>query len=49
MTIVQQFVKQVVVYKDKITIEYNIFETYTILESIQRKTSIKLDVRQVLC
>lgn len=35
--IVQQYVKEVVIYKDKITVEYNISGAYTVKEEIPRK------------
>lgn len=35
--IVQQYIKEVVVYKDKITVEYNISSTYTVKEELQRE------------
>lgn len=35
--IVQQYVKEVVIFKDKIIVEYNISGTYTVKEKIQRK------------
>ncbi len=38
--IVEQYVKQVIIYKDKITVEYNISGTYTVKEEIQRKNRI---------
>ena len=34
--IVQQYVKEIVVYKDKITVEYNISGTYTVTEELSR-------------
>ena len=34
--IVQQYVKEVIIYKDKILVEYNISGTYTVKEEIQR-------------
>ena len=34
--IVQQYVKEVVIYKDKITVEYNISGTYTVTEKLIR-------------
>ena len=35
--IVQQYIKEVVVYKDKITVEYNILSTFTVKEELQRE------------
>ena len=34
--IVQQYVKEIVIYKDKITVEYNISGTYTVTEELTR-------------
>lgn len=35
--IVEQYVKQVIIYKDKITVEYNISGTYTVKEELPRE------------
>ena len=35
--IVQQYVKEVVIFKDKITVEYNISGTYTVKEELPRE------------
>ena len=35
--IVQQYVKEVVIFKDKIAVEYNISGTYTVKEELPRE------------
>ena len=35
--IVQQYVKEVIIFKDKITVEYNVSGTYTVKEELPRE------------